>query len=58
MVILRSALAFALGYLVVFAILSRLPTVVLYPTEDNLDRIYKDEVGTCYRYEREGCPCP
>lgn len=50
--------AFAVGYLVAVLCVWGIPRVLVHPSEDNLARVYHDDAGVCYRYQREACECP
>ena len=55
---LFNILAFSTAYIIMFLILTYgVERVVVYPSELNLSRVYQDDKGTCYRYERHSCEC-
>ena len=51
------AVLFACGYFLAVAIISIIPVITIYPSENNLHHMYHDDNGTCYRYERKDVNC-
>ena len=48
---------FLMGYFVAVATLYLVPTITIYPSENNLEHVYHDDKGVCYKYERHPASC-
>lgn len=56
-IILKRAVAFALGWLLAFLLVQNLPVQTMYPSDQNLGQIYKDSKGVCYMYQKDAATC-
>ena len=45
------------GWVLALVVVRLIPVQTIYPSEDNLDQVYVDKAGVCYRYERAECAC-
>jgi len=50
-------LAFTFGLFIVLSLEPQKNVIVKYPTQFNLDDVYKDESGTCWKYKSEETEC-
>ena len=55
--VVQRVVAALFGYLLAMAVVQLLPHQTMYPSEENLQQVYRDSRGVCYMYQKVQHAC-